>query len=86
MNEVRRLLVAECEVVVATTLRLLKTTPSLVSSSSESISTTPLFFSRGTRVGEAWAAARGTTAIGAEGAEAPAPLSAPCGAQAYQPA
>ena len=70
-------LVDECEVAATTTLRLLKTMPSPVSSSSsssESIATTPLLFSRGVSMGEAWAVASGIAAIGAEGVEVPASL------------
>ena len=48
-------------------LPLLKAGPSMVSSSSsEAMSTTPLFFSRGAGGGEALTVARGTTAIGTE--------------------
>jgi len=61
-------MVVEWEVVATTALRLLKTDPSVVSSSSsDSIATTLLFFSRGFGVDEARAVARGMAAMGAEG-------------------
>ena len=50
----------------AVALCLLKTGPSMVSSSSsEAMSTNPLFFSRGAGGGEALTVARGTATIGA---------------------
>ena len=57
----------EWEVAATTTLRLLKTGPS-AEYLLDSISTTPLSFSRGSGVGEARTVARGTATMGAKGA------------------
>ena len=63
-----------------TTLRLLKTGPS-AESWSDAISTTPLSFSGGVGVGDAWTVVSGTATMGAEGVGEGAPATAEMGAE-----